>query len=137
MLLRKPLCQSPTRCRMPVWLSRDWHWGLILVLAVVAGLSTVWWAGYIWDDDIYITNNPLLFGLHGLRKSGTTNAADISPLTFTTFLAGARTVGTGPVAYHLVNVLLHGACAVCALAGVAEFAGAGRVVRSGALASTL
>ena len=44
--------------RVPSWLSRDWLWGLILVLAVILAYSPVWWAGYIWDDDLYITANP-------------------------------------------------------------------------------
>jgi len=92
--------------------SRDWFWGLILVLTVFLAYQPVWRAGYIWDDDIYITANPLMFGLHGLKEIWTTNAADISPLTFTTFWLEYALWGLAPLPFHLVNVLLHGGCAV-------------------------
>ena len=92
--------------------TRDWVWGLILVLAVIVAYSPVWWAGYIWDDDIYITSNPDMNGWVGLENIWTTKAADISPLTFTTFWVEHAIWGLVPLPYHLVNVLLHGACAV-------------------------
>ncbi|MCE0499759.1 MAG: hypothetical protein LV481_17615, partial [Methylacidiphilales bacterium] len=49
------------------WLNRDWLWGLILVLAVILVYQPVWYAGYIWDDDLLITANPRLVGLLGLK----------------------------------------------------------------------
>ena len=45
---------------LPFWLSRNWLWGLILVLAVILVYLPVWWAGYIWDDDVYITASPYI-----------------------------------------------------------------------------
>jgi len=97
---------------LPLWYRRDWLWGLILVLAVVLAYQPVWYAGYIWDDDVYITANPCMIGLRGLKDIWTTNAADISPLTFTTFWVGHALWGLTPLPYHLVTVLLHAACAV-------------------------
>ena len=94
------------------WFSLDWLWGLILILAVILTYSPVWWAGFIWDDNVYITTSPCMVGLHGLQDIWTTSAADISPLTFTTFWVVNALWGVGPLPYHLVNVLLHGACAV-------------------------
>src|SRR5277367_72800 len=97
---------------LPSWFRRAWLFGLILVLAVILFYQPVWWAGYIWDDDKYITDNPCMLGLRGLKEIWTTSAADISPLTFTTFWVEHALWGLVPLPYHLVNVLLHAACAV-------------------------
>jgi tetratricopeptide (TPR) repeat protein len=96
----------------PAWLSSDWLWGLILILAVILTYSPVWWAGYVWDDDIHLTANPCIVGPMGLKDIWTTPAADICPLTLTTFWVEHKLWGFAPLPYHLVNVLLHGACAV-------------------------
>jgi tetratricopeptide (TPR) repeat protein len=94
------------------WLSRDWVLGLILLLAVILVYLPVWWAGFIWDDNGVVTANPVIIGPLGLKEIWTTNAADICPLTLTTFWVEHALWGLAPLPYHLVNVLLHGACAV-------------------------
>jgi tetratricopeptide (TPR) repeat protein len=97
---------------LPSWFSRDWHWGLLLVLAVILAYSPVWWAGYAWDDFPFVTTNPVIVGPLGLKEIWTTSAADICPLTITTFWLEHALWGLAPLPYHLVNVLLHSACAV-------------------------
>lgn len=94
------------------WSDRDWLWGLLLVLAVILVYQPVWQAGFLWDDNIYITAGPNLAGLSGLKEIWTSSAADISPLTFTTFWVEHALWGLAPLPYHIVNVLLHGASAV-------------------------
>ncbi|HUB66856.1 MAG TPA: hypothetical protein VL981_05165 [Candidatus Methylacidiphilales bacterium] len=94
------------------WLNRDWLWGLVLVLAVILIYMPVWWAGFIWDDDQFITANPCIVGPLGLKEIWTSNAADICPLTLTTVWFEHALWGLAPLPYHLVNVLLHAACAV-------------------------
>jgi len=98
--------------RLPSWCSRDWIWGLILVLAVILAYSPVWRAGYIWDDDQLLTANPVIIGPLGLKEIWTTSAADLCPLTLTTFWWEHKLWGLAPLPYHLANVLMHGACAV-------------------------
>jgi len=93
-------------------LGRDWLWGLILVLAVFAVYTPVWWAGYVWDDDVHLTANPCIVGPLGLKEIWTTHAASICPLTLTTFWAEYALWGLAPLPYHLVNVLLHAVCAL-------------------------
>jgi len=93
-------------------LSRDWLWGLILLLAVIVAYSPVWWAAYIWDDDLVLTGNPVIIGPQGLKEIWTTAAADICPLTITTFWVEHALWGLAPLPYHLVNVALHGASAL-------------------------
>ena len=98
--------------QLPSWLGRDWLWGLILVLAVILAYSPVWWAGYIWDDDLRLTANPCIVGPLGLKEIWTTSAADLCPLVYTTFWVEYPLWGLAPLPYHLVNVLLHGLGAV-------------------------
>ncbi|HUB68292.1 MAG TPA: tetratricopeptide repeat protein [Candidatus Methylacidiphilales bacterium] len=90
----------------------DWLFGLILMLAVILIYTPVWQAGYLWDDDINITANPCIVGPLGLKEIWSTRAADICPLAFTTFWLEHALWGVAPLPYHLVNVLLHGICAV-------------------------
>jgi len=94
------------------WFERGWFPGLILVLAVILAYGPVWHAGYIWDDDIMLTHNGCVVGPFGLKEIWTTGAADICPLTLTTFWLENKLWGLAPLPYHLVNVLLHAACAV-------------------------
>ena len=90
----------------------EWIPGLILVLAVILVYQPVWRAGLVWDDEAYLIKNPCIVGPFGLREIWTTSAADIFPLTLSTFWAEHALWGFAPLPYHLVTVLLHGACAV-------------------------
>ena len=74
--------------------------------------APIWHAGFIWDDDIILTANPCIVGPLGLKEIWTTSAADICPLALTTFWVEHALWGLGPLPFHLVNVLMHGACAV-------------------------
>jgi Flp pilus assembly protein TadD len=96
----------------PSWFRRDWLWGLILILSVILTYTPVWQTGFIWDDDAILTANPCIVGPLGLKEIWTTRAADICPLVLTTFGVEHALWGLEPLPYHLVNVLMHGACAV-------------------------
>ena len=66
--------------RVPGWL-----WGLFLVGAVIIAYQPVWHAGFIWDDDTFLVNNPLIRQANGLYQNWfTTKAPDYFPLTSTT-----------------------------------------------------
>ena len=90
----------------------DWFWGLILILFVILAYMPIWHAGFIWDDDIILTANPCIVGPLGLKEIWTTSAADVCPLALTTFWVEHALWGLAPLPYHLVNVLMHGVCAV-------------------------
>ena len=85
-------------------------WGgcLIVVLTFLAYASALQ-GGYIWDDDYYVTRNPLLGHLDGLWRIWLDPMASPQyyPLTFTTFWIESHLWGFHPLGYHLVNVLLH------------------------------
>jgi tetratricopeptide (TPR) repeat protein len=96
----------------PSWFRCDWIWGLILILFVILTYTPVWKAGFVWDDSGILTANPCIVGPLGLKEIWTTHAADICPLTLTTFWVEHALWGLDPLPYHLVNVLMQGACAV-------------------------
>jgi len=103
---------TPTSPGVPSWFTRDWLWGLILILSVILTYTPVRKAGFIYDDGLLLTANPCVVGPLGLKEIWTTGAADNCPLTFTTFWAEHWVWGLNPLPYHLVTVLLHGACAI-------------------------
>jgi Flp pilus assembly protein TadD len=90
----------------------DWRWALALIGTVFLAYIPVWWAGYVWDDNDHLTANPCIVGPLGFLDIWTTAQADISPLTQSTFWLEHAIWGLTPLPYHLINVLLHGACAV-------------------------
>jgi tetratricopeptide (TPR) repeat protein len=94
------------------WSSRDWLWGLILILSVILTYTPVWNAGFVYDDGPLLTANPCVVGPLGLKEIWTTSAADNCPLLFTTFWVEHTLWGLEPLPYHLVTVLLHAACAI-------------------------
>ena len=98
---------------MPVtWFARDGFLGLILFLIVLLTYLPVWNAGFVWDDVLIVATNPVMVSPLGLTEIWTTGAADICPLTLTTFWMEHALWGLSPLPYHLVNVLTHAACAV-------------------------
>jgi len=86
-------------------------------IALVAAIVVAYWpalgAGWVWDDDYYVTRNPWLSGWTGLRRLWTPgNTPQYYPLVFTTFWIEHALWGLAPLGYHLVNVLLHAANAL-------------------------
>src|SRR5438045_8318040 len=66
-------------------------------------------AGFIWDDDSYVTQNPALRSVPGLRDIWFRPGAvpQYYPLTFTSFWLEYRAWRDWAFGYHAVNVLLH------------------------------
>ena len=63
-------------------------------------------AGFIWDDDDMLTENPLMRG--GLGDIWfTTKFYDYYPLTLTSLWIEWRLWGMNPMGYHVTNILLH------------------------------
>jgi len=83
---------------------------LLVALVLAAYVPGVWTAGFIWDDDHYVTDNAALHDAAGLRAIWLDpgSSPQYYPLVFTTFWLERQLCGDGPRAHHLVNVLLHG-----------------------------
>jgi Flp pilus assembly protein TadD len=71
-------------------------------------------AGFVWDDEHYVTSNTLLSSVTGLWRIWTEPRAlpQFYPLTFTTFWLEYHIWGLRPAGYHWVNILFHGAGSV-------------------------
>jgi tetratricopeptide (TPR) repeat protein len=82
---------------------------LLLLAAVLLAYLPALRAGYVWDDDSYLTGNRLLLSVDGLRRIWLepTASPQYYPLVFSTFWLERRVFGLAPAGYHAVNVLLH------------------------------
>jgi protein O-mannosyl-transferase len=83
--------------------------GIILVAATLLAYQPAWNAGFIWDDDVYVTNNPLLTAPDGLARiwCSLDSPSQYFPLTYTTFRVERGLWGLDAAGYHWVNLLLH------------------------------
>lgn len=89
---------------------------LLLVAVTVLAYQQAWNAGYIWDDDKYVTENPLLTAPDGLQRIwfSKDSPSQYFPLVYTTFRLEHAIWGLNASGYHWVNILLHAANALLA-----------------------
>lgn len=82
--------------------------GILVVLPLIAYIPAMQ-AGYIWDDDSYVTENETLTSTDGLGDIWFSIGAtpQYYPLVFTSFWLEYRLWRLDPAGYHAVNVLLH------------------------------
>ena len=91
---------------------REWLWAFLLIALVFVSYARVFNAGFIWDDESHLTQNPCIVGPLGLKEVWTSARAVYYPLVLTTFWILHKFVGLSPWPYHLLNVLLHAGSAV-------------------------
>ncbi|MGB8356776.1 MAG: tetratricopeptide repeat protein, partial [Chthoniobacteraceae bacterium] len=82
--------------------------GLLIILTLLAYIPATH-GGYIWDDDVYVTDNTLLTAPDGLRRIWLSldSPSQYFPLVYTTFRIDHALWGLNPAGYHWVNILLH------------------------------
>jgi len=80
----------------------------ILFLTFLA-YQPVWHAGFVWDDDFYVTDNPALKSVDGLRSiwCNLKTTRQYYPVTVSTLWAEYHLWQLQPLGYHLVSVLIH------------------------------
>lgn len=89
---------------------------LLLVLVVFTYLPVLS-GGFIWDDDLYLTRNPLIAAPDGLARFWfSTEAMDYYPLSSTTLWLEWRLWGMDAAPYHITNVALHFTCTLLLVA---------------------
>jgi tetratricopeptide (TPR) repeat protein len=88
---------------------RVWLFGALLAALTIFAYRPVWHGGFLWDDDVYITNNELLTAPDGLRRIWLSldSPSQYFPLVYTTFRIEHALWGLNPSGYHWVNLLLH------------------------------
>jgi tetratricopeptide (TPR) repeat protein len=86
----------------------------LLFLATFVAYAGAWDAGFIWDDEDYVLQNPLLRAPDGLWRIwfSPSELPQYYPLVHTTFWIEHQLWGVQPLGYHLVNVALHALNAV-------------------------
>jgi Flp pilus assembly protein TadD len=94
------------------WWQQTWLLTLLLIALVFVAYGKVFNAGFIWDDESHLSQNPCVVGPLGLKEVWTTTRAVYYPLVLTSFWALHKVVGLTPWPYHFLNVLLHAGSAV-------------------------
>src|SRR5438105_7225490 len=94
-----------------------WWWlrltgSLVLLLLVFLAYARVGDAGFIWDDEQHLTQNPVIIGPLGLADIWTSASAVYYPLVLTTFWLLHHFVGLNPLPYHVLNVAFHATSAL-------------------------
>lgn len=90
-----------------------WKLNLILAVVLIAGCLAAYMpalrAGFIWDDDAYVTENPLLRAEDGLQRIwfSLDHPSQYFPMVYTVFFFEYKMWGLNPFGYHLVNILIH------------------------------
>ena len=85
----------------------------LLALILIASTLLVYYGacsgGFVWDDDYYVTRNPLLTAPDGLRRIwfSLDSPSQYFPLTYTIFRFEREWWGLNPTGYHWVNLGLH------------------------------
>jgi tetratricopeptide (TPR) repeat protein len=83
--------------------------GLTLAAVTIFVYQPAWNGGFIWDDDQYVTKNPLLTAPDGLWRIWFSLDAPSQyfPLTYTMFRIEHALWGLDPTGYHWINLFLH------------------------------
>jgi hypothetical protein len=103
----------PARWRDAHVRSRPWLLPTALVGATILAYLPALRAGFIWDDDSYLTRNPLMVTLAGLKRIWIPgNTPQYYPAVFTSFWVEHHLWGLNPLGYHAVNVAYHALNAV-------------------------
>lgn len=85
---------------------------LLVLSALIAYLPAIN-AGFVWDDNLLLTENRQMEGVSGLNQIWLgKNSCDYTPLTLTTFWLEHALWDNTPMGYHVVNILLHALAAI-------------------------
>ncbi len=86
----------------------------LLALLVCLAYLPVVRCGFVWDDDSWVSANPVLTSPGALRAIwlDPTSHQQYYPLVPTSFWLESRLWGLHPLGFHLTNVALHATCAV-------------------------
>ena len=89
--------------------SRACIFALVLAAVTILVYQPSWNGGFLWDDDVYITNNELLTAPDGLRRIwfSLDSPSQYFPLVYTTFRIEHGLWGLNSTGYHWVNLVLH------------------------------
>src|SRR6267142_529132 len=86
-----------------------WLGAATLAALTIFAYRPAWHAGFVWDDDRYVTHNHLLTAPDGLRRIWFSLDAPSQyfPLTYTVLRFEHSWWDLHPSGYHWTNILLH------------------------------
>ena len=85
-----------------------WAGAVIIALTACIAYFPFLSGGFIWDDDMYLTNNKFIGAADGLYKFWcSTEPIDYYPVSNTTLWIEWRLWGMHPAGYHVTNLILH------------------------------
>jgi tetratricopeptide (TPR) repeat protein len=86
----------------------------LILLMTAAAYVPAMRAGFVWDDNDYVTENPLLTAPDGFKRIwfSLDSPSQYFPLVYTTFRIEHGLWGFNPLGYHIVNIILHAINAV-------------------------
>lgn len=81
----------------------------LIVLACLAVYIPAMRGGFIWDDNVYVQNNPMLSSGNGLRKIWFSfdQPSQYFPMVYTSFRFEYALWEVDPLGYHITNIVLH------------------------------
>ncbi|MGA2557294.1 MAG: hypothetical protein ABSG04_13570, partial [Verrucomicrobiota bacterium] len=80
---------------------RDWLVGFFLVAVTLLAYQPVWHAGFIWDDDKFLTDNPVIKSADGLYRLWFSAATpDYYPMTSSLLWLEWHIWANNPLGYH-------------------------------------
>ena len=103
------MSQVHPRRRWPIDLTASPFWpGVVLVSLVLVAYLPAVRCGFVWDDDDWIVQNPMLVDLGGLRQIlvQVNTAYQYYPLVWSSFWIERHLWGLNPTGYHILNILL-------------------------------
>jgi hypothetical protein len=82
---------------------------LVIVAATLAAYIPAMQATYVWDDNEYVTDNPLIVDSDGLYRIwfSQDSPSQYFPMVFTSFRLEYNLWGFNPLGYHITNIALH------------------------------
>ena len=90
-----------------LWSSPFFYLSLLVVSTVIAYGPAIR-GEFVWDDALYLRDNPLIKARDGLQRFWlTTEFTDYYALSNTSFWLEWRLWGANPTGYHVTNILLH------------------------------
>ncbi len=81
----------------------------ILLIAIFLAYMPAMHAGFIWEDDMFVTANPLLTAPDGLGKiwfSSDQPYQYFFPMVYTVFRLEYKLWQFNPIGYHITNILM-------------------------------
>jgi tetratricopeptide (TPR) repeat protein len=89
--------------------TRRYVLAFVLIVSTLLAYHGVWHGGFIWDDNAYVTHNPLLTAPDGLRRIWFSLDAPSQyfPLVYTVFRFERRLWQMNPTGYHWLSLILH------------------------------